>query len=46
VGHPCRNQEIVPSKSNTTWLIWGRGEKVGLNSTNPLNGAAEDIARW
>src|SRR5207245_8792024 len=42
-GHPCRSQERVPSKSNTTWLICGRGEKLALNSIGPVNELTENI---
>ena len=34
-GQPWRISDSVPSKSNSTWLISGRGRKCGLNSTRP-----------
>src|SRR4051794_30621591 len=34
-GQPSRMSERVPSKSNKTWLISGRGAKCEANSTSP-----------
>lgn len=42
-GQPWRIKESVPSKSNSTWLIWLRGLKLGLNSINPRNAFVENI---
>src|SRR6266852_7361138 len=42
-GQPSRISESVPSKSNNTWLMSGRGEKPGRNSTSPLNADLETI---
>src|ERR1043165_5288413 len=42
---PSRMSDKVPSKSNNTWLIPGRGAKPGLNSTRFRKVPVENIAR-
>src|ERR1043165_9300605 len=41
---PSRMSDKVPSKSNNTWLIPGRGAKPGLNSTRPRKGPVESVS--
>src|SRR5262245_10853710 len=42
---PSRIRESVPSKSNKTWLMPGRGAKPAQNSTTPRNEPVENICR-
>ena len=42
-GQPWRISDSVPSKSNRTWLMPGRGANDGRRMTSPVN--SELIAR-
>ena len=35
-GQPWRISDSVPSKSNRTWLMPGRGAKLGRRMTSPV----------